>query len=185
MHRRAMAAAVATLTALTTAVAVTWSAGPASAAPAPGWILLRNVHSGLVLQGRTNAKGPVVQQAPPKSGANPQGQQWLEVDRGTANGHALVSYRNAGTSSQYALAISGGSPNNGGGAILWDYKTSLADQIWELTEAIPNVFPPVYTLKNYNSDKCLAIPGSSTQANVQAIQWTCNGLTDQMWEYVQ
>jgi hypothetical protein len=176
--------ATTTLMALTTAVVVNSAPAPAHANPAPGWIWLENWTTGKVLQGRTTAKGAVVQQ-PAVPNGTPQGQQWLVVQRGTSRaGFPLVSFRNAGTSSQYALAISGGNPNNGGGAILWDYLSSHAEQEWELTSDL-GVFPPAYTMRNYNSGKCLAIPAGNPANDTQAIQWTCNGLGDQIWVWRQ
>jgi hypothetical protein len=39
-----------------------------------------------------------------------------------------------------------------------------------------------FTIHNVNSSKCLAIGSSSKVNGARAIQWTCNGDTDQKWK---
>ncbi|MFE2419789.1 RICIN domain-containing protein [Streptomyces hokutonensis] len=83
------------------------------------------------------------------------------------------------------LAIPGGSSAaNGTTAIqyacdnpapgVWD-----ADQVWTWT--LVSGATSTYTLKNKATDRCLAIGGASHTAGAEAIQWTCNGNTEQQW----
>ncbi|MER8044776.1 RICIN domain-containing protein [Streptomyces sp. NPDC094032] len=37
-------------------------------------------------------------------------------------------------------------------------------------------------IRNYNSNKCLAVPGATQQPAARLIQWTCGANTDHYWE---
>jgi hypothetical protein len=179
MHgtRKIKVALMALLTAFTGLVVV----APAPAQAAPPWLYILNEKSGKVLQGRTTAKGVGVLQ---KTYIGSQPQQWLLVDVDGDNiwdEGDIVGFRNAGTSSQYGLAISGGRIDNGAPAILWDYHMNNAEQQWVLHYVLRNTVPPLVTLKNVGSGRCLAIGSGSTADNAAAIQWNCNGGLEQMW----
>ncbi|MET9318221.1 RICIN domain-containing protein [Kribbella sp. NPDC003505] len=83
------------------------------------------------------------------------------------------------------LAIPAGSHADGAGAIQWtcgtnpfDGSRGIDDQRWYVQS------DPVlggYRIKNYNSDKCLAIPNGNWTLGIQAIQWTCAADRDQRW----
>jgi Ricin-type beta-trefoil lectin domain-like len=38
---------------------------------------------------------------------------------------------------------------------------------------------------NQHSGLCLAVPGGSSHNGLQLIQWTCNGASDQYWNFSQ
>lgn len=59
----------------------------------------------------------------------------------------------------------------------------LATAVSTVVLAAPAQAATYYTIKNRSSGKCLAI-GSGDQSNgAKAMQWTCNGGTEQQWIY--
>src|ERR1700680_725621 len=47
--------------------------------------------------------------------------------------------------------------------------------------AQPNNSAPFAYLVNYNSNRCIEVPGYSTTAGTQLDQWNCSGGTNQLW----
>jgi ricin-type beta-trefoil lectin protein len=47
--------------------------------------------------------------------------------------------------------------------------------------ATPINSAPFAYLQNYNSDKCIEVPGYSTQAGIQLDQWSCIDQTNELW----
>ncbi len=150
----------------------------AAANPDDNWSSVYNGNSGLFLAvaGSSNANGAkVVQyhQLLQSNGTPIPDQDWLFVPRGGG----YYSLRNAGTSDWKALAVAGHSDENGAKVIQYSYQPSNTDQQWYANPLGDNIFQFI----NRNSGKCLAIPGGSPDAGVQAIQYTCRVSTEQLW----
>lgn len=152
---------------------------PAHAVAGDGWYRIRNVHSGLYLQGRTDEIGVGVVQVVGNSSASNGGwtdprQDWLWVRDGSN-----VRFRNA-AADWAALTVSSGAASTTKPIIQWPNSTTNLDQLWALTP-VPGLVN-TYTLRNPKSNKCLAIPNANTSTGIQAIIWTCEaGHEEQQW----
>jgi hypothetical protein len=82
------------------------------------------------------------------------------------------------------LAVPGGSTDAGTGLIQWPCGT-WADHYWaaqyQFTDSAGIYW---YHIRNLNSGQCLAVPGASTSAGVQVIQWPCGTWADHYWAIV-
>ncbi|MCT9082854.1 RICIN domain-containing protein [Streptomyces fulvoviolaceus] len=89
--------------------------------------------------------------------------------------------------SQKCLAIPGGSSAANGTAAIQFTCDKAADGSWDTdqlwTWTLVSGATSTYTLKNYATGKCLAIGGGSHTLGAEAIQWPCNGSTEQQWIY--
>jgi hypothetical protein len=137
------------------------------------WHFLINYNSRMVLgiAGSSTANGARVIQFHTVFGLRDQA--WTF----TTDSAGYLVLRNAVTDPWKTLGISASSMLDGGKAISWDYRAGLHDQEWSYTNRDGDWF----SLKNRNSGKCLAIPGSSTTESTQAVQWACNNGDDQKW----
>jgi hypothetical protein len=85
--------------------------------------------------------------------------------------------------SNQCLAVPGGSKNAGSRLIQWPCGSN-ADHYWsayyQFTDAAGIYW---FHVVNYNSHQCLAVPGASTTANVQVIQWPCGNYPDHYWAF--
>ncbi|WP_433796680.1 RICIN domain-containing protein [Actinoplanes sp. CA-252034] len=167
---------------MTTVVAAIAVAVPsaAQADPGDGWFSYQNTNSLLFLavNGGSDANGAKIIQyheevQEPTDQPIPD-QDWRIVPR---EGQWVTLF-NAGTSPWKVLGVSGGSKANGAKIIQWEYEEDNRDQQWDVVSAGGT---RVYLL-NRNSNKCLAIPAGSHRVGEQAIQWTCNGGTEQIWD---
>lgn len=78
------------------------------------------------------------------------------------------------------LAVPNASTANGTGVIQWTCNPLSFDRMWDV-DWVSGGNGDRYTFKNHNSGKCLAMPNASTANGTQAIQWTCNGSSEQQW----
>lgn len=153
---------------------------PAHAVPGDGWYRIRNVHSGLLLQGRTDQNGVGVVQTFDNSSTSGGGQTDPRQDWLWQRDGSNVRFRNAATSNWAALTVSSGAASSTKPIIQWTNSATNLDQLWALTPVAGLV--NTYTLRNPKSNKCLAIPNASTATGVQAIIWTCEaGHEEQQW----
>ncbi|MET9315348.1 RICIN domain-containing protein [Kribbella sp. NPDC003505] len=83
------------------------------------------------------------------------------------------------------LAIPAGSRVDGTGAVQWTCGTNpfdgylgIDDQRWYVQH---DSVVGGYRIRNFKSEKCLAIPNGNATPGVQAIQWTCANDPDQRW----
>lgn len=81
--------------------------------------------------------------------------------------------RNSGKS----VDVNGGSTNNGGNIIQWDYSGGNNQQ-WNCTALGSGYF----SIKNRNSGKALDVNGGSTNAGTGIIQWDYSGGNNQQWQ---
>ncbi|MEU3353998.1 RICIN domain-containing protein [Streptomyces sp. NPDC037389] len=86
--------------------------------------------------------------------------------------------RNA--SSGHCLAVPGSSLENGKGLIQWGCDI-WRDQQWQFEYAFSSDVISYYRIRNENSGQCLAVPGASTTAGTQVIQWPCGTQPDHYW----
>jgi hypothetical protein len=165
---------------LSTAVAVVAAPGVALADPLePGhWYTIRNVATNkyLGVNNGQDQNGAKVIQYDELRQSNWQpipDQSWLLVDQKDG----WWSFRNAGTNPWKALVIEGAGTANGDGAVQYTYNPDSQDQRWSIYSQGDS-----WKLRSHKSDKCLAIAGGVSDNGKQAIQYTCNGLYDQMWD---
>jgi hypothetical protein len=95
----------------------------------------------------------------------------LSVSPGQPNQRYKLLNRNSGK----ALAVNGGSPDDGATILQWS-DNGTASQQWQL---VPSGGYTV--LVNVGSGKVLDVPGFSNTGGTQLIQWTSNGGTNQQW----
>ncbi|WJV46606.1 RICIN domain-containing protein [Streptomyces flavofungini] len=96
-----------------------------------------------------------------------------------AQANAYLTLLNQGTGK--CLAVPHASEANGVGLVQWECKGEAdAEQRWQL-EHVAGGNGDRYLVRNRNSSKCLAIPGGTSVNGTQAIQWTCNGGSSQIW----
>jgi hypothetical protein len=175
------AGAVAVL--LSTVMAVVVAPGAALAAPlVPGhWYRIYNVATSKVLavNGGQDQNGAKVIQydalnTPGTLDPLPD-QLWLLVEHhiGTV---PWYSWRNAGTNPAKTLVIEGAGTANGDGAVQWTDNPSSQDQWWGFSSQ-----GSFWKFSNHKSDKCLAIAGGVKDNGKQAIQYTCSGGNEQLW----
>ncbi|GHF09865.1 RICIN domain-containing protein [Streptomyces morookaense] len=86
--------------------------------------------------------------------------------------------RNA--NSGHCLAVPGASTQNGMGLIQWGCGT-WRDHFWQFEFAFSSGGRSYFRIRNLNSGQCLAVPGASTTAGVQVIQWPCGEYKDHYW----
>ncbi len=83
------------------------------------------------------------------------------------------------------LGVAGGNMANGTPIVQWDcYGTDHPDQYWS---AVPINDGYYYQFKNLsNPNKCLGVPGGSTNAGAQLVIWDCYGTDhpDQYWTVI-
>ncbi|AUG75631.1 hypothetical protein CFP65_0677 [Kitasatospora sp. MMS16-BH015] len=58
------------------------------------------------------------------------------------------------------------------------------EQYWTANYQFSDLGYYWYHLQNYTSGQCLALPGASTAAGAQVIQWPCGGWADHYWAFV-
>ncbi|WP_338498838.1 RICIN domain-containing protein [Streptomyces sp. SJL17-4] len=129
-------------------------------------------------------------QAAPAAGPTPASTPQLlkevpsaETDRQAA---ALwVHLRNTGTQGKFCLSVPGADRQPGVGLVQFDCGPWV-DHWWTL-EAWTYQGQRVYRIVSQNpsvnnTSQCVAIPGGSMQAGVQAIQWECGTWLDHFWK---
>ncbi|MFF4160664.1 RICIN domain-containing protein [Streptomyces sp. NPDC001678] len=100
-------------------------------------------------------------------------------ERRAQKGAEIYSWvRNA--NSGQCLAVPGGSTENGKGLIQWGCGT-WNDHYWYFERAFSSGDLVYYRVRNLNSGQCLAVPGASTTAGTQVIQWPCSTWPDHYW----
>jgi len=92
----------------------------------------------------------------------------------TAGGFYKIINRNSNKS----LDLEGGSTNNGGGIIQWDYSGGNNQQ-WGFTSRATNGY---FSINNKNSGKTLDVNGGSDNAGTRIIQWDYSGGNNQQWQ---
>ncbi|WP_190108631.1 RICIN domain-containing protein [Streptomyces cinnamoneus] len=106
-------------------------------------------------------------------------QDTAKPERRTQNGADSYGWvRNA--NSAHCLAVPGASTDNGKGLIQWGCGT-WRDHYWQFEYAFSSGGMSYYRVRNYNSGQCLAVPGASTTAGTQVIQWPCGTWPDHYW----
>jgi hypothetical protein len=80
------------------------------------------------------------------------------------------------------LGVPGGSTVNGEGLIQWPCGT-WRDHYWRAEYGFTTSAGNWYHIINYNSGQCLAVPGASTIAGTQVIQWPCGTWHDHYWRF--
>ncbi|MEV8099095.1 RICIN domain-containing protein [Kitasatospora sp. NPDC085879] len=86
--------------------------------------------------------------------------------------------------SNQCLAVPGGSTAAGTGLIQWPCG-SWKDHYWSAYYQFKDSTGVYwYHVQNYNSQQCLAVPGASTTAGTQVIQWPCGTWSDHYWAFV-
>ncbi|GAA3038598.1 hypothetical protein GCM10020229_57310 [Kitasatospora albolonga] len=85
--------------------------------------------------------------------------------------------------SNQCLAVPGGSTADGTGLIQWPCGT-WNDHYWTANYKFTESGYYWYQVVNYNSGKCLAVPGASTTAGTQVIQWPCGTWRDHYWAFL-
>ncbi|GGV01633.1 RICIN domain-containing protein [Kitasatospora aureofaciens] len=80
------------------------------------------------------------------------------------------------------LAVPGGSTAQGTGLIQWPCGT-WNDHYWSANYQFNAYNFNWYHVVNYNSGQCLAVPGASTTAGTQVIQWPCGTWADHYWAF--
>ncbi|GAA2933630.1 hypothetical protein GCM10020221_31720 [Streptomyces thioluteus] len=93
-----------------------------------------------------------------------------------ADGYGWI--RNA--NSAHCLAVPGSSMENGRGLIQWGCDV-WRDQQWQFEYAFSSGAISYYRVRNDNSGQCLAVPGASTTAGTQVVQWPCGTQPDHYW----
>ncbi|MCC3773729.1 RICIN domain-containing protein [Streptomyces sp. UNOB3_S3] len=93
-----------------------------------------------------------------------------------ADSYGWVRNANSGQ----CLAVPGASTENGKGLIQWGCG-SWRDHYWEFEYAFSSGAISYYRVHNLNSGQCLAVPGASTTAGTQVIQWPCGTWPDHYW----
>jgi hypothetical protein len=136
------------------------------------WFYLRNVATDRYLEvknGSTANGAPIVQnyKAPGQ-----QRQAWTLYQ--SNDGYMVL--RSATTASWKAISITGGGITNGVKAIQYTYIEGNLNEKWFVIN-----HGGVLEFINRNSNKCLEIPASNRTPGVQADQWTCIGVDNEMW----
>jgi Ricin-type beta-trefoil lectin domain len=106
------------------------------------------------------------------------GQDWLLQRDGS-----YYRFRNAGTSGWLALTVNSNVAGTGKPIIQWTNTAGNGDQLWDMKPVSGGTLY-TYTLRNPKSNKCLAIPGSSTATGVQAIVWPCQANNHDQWWWI-
>jgi Ricin-type beta-trefoil lectin domain-like len=102
----------------------------------------------------------------------------------TPSANASGYERIVNLNSNQCLAVPSGSTANGTGIIQWpcgnfrDHYWAYSD-VWQDGSGVS-----WYHVRNENSGKCLALPGGTTQAGAQVIQWPCGSWADHWWTIV-
>ncbi|MGW7462062.1 RICIN domain-containing protein [Streptomyces sp. NPDC054797] len=78
------------------------------------------------------------------------------------------------------LAVPGGSMDPGTGLIQWPCGGWM-DHKWHLKAAFTADGLQYFQIMNGNSGQCMALPGGSTEAGTQVIQWPCGDWKDHYW----
>ncbi|MEW2136279.1 RICIN domain-containing protein [Streptomyces sp. NPDC005409] len=78
------------------------------------------------------------------------------------------------------LAVPGGSMDPGTGLIQWPCSGWM-DHKWHLKAAFTAGGIQYFQIMNANSGQCVALPGGSTEAGTQVIQWPCGDWKDHYW----
>ncbi|MEU9075514.1 RICIN domain-containing protein [Kitasatospora sp. NPDC048538] len=84
--------------------------------------------------------------------------------------------------SNKCLAVPGGSTAQGTGLIQWPCGT-WNDHYWTANYQFKANNFNWFHVVNYNSGQCLAVPGASTTAGTQVIQWPCGTWNDHYWAF--
>ncbi|HEY8984798.1 MAG TPA: RICIN domain-containing protein [Streptomyces sp.] len=84
--------------------------------------------------------------------------------------------------SNKCLAVPGGSTAQGTGLIQWPCG-SWNDHYWSAYYQFTASGFYWYHVVNYNSGQCLGVPGASTTAGTQVIQWPCGTWADHYWAF--
>ncbi|MER5638780.1 RICIN domain-containing protein [Kitasatospora sp. NPDC002227] len=80
------------------------------------------------------------------------------------------------------LALPGASTAYGAGVIQWPCG-SWTDHYWTTDYQFTESGYYWYHVVNRNSGQCLALPGASTQAGAQLVQWPCGQWKDHYWAF--
>lgn len=84
--------------------------------------------------------------------------------------------------SNQCLAVPGGSTDAGARLMQWYCNDAVADHYWNLVPAFTDHFGRTfYHLVNLNDGQCLALPGGTTEAGTQVMQWPCGDYPDHYW----
>lgn len=145
--------------------------GEASAA-ATTWVYIRNVATGKYLEvqnGSTANGAPIVQN---NKATGQQKQAWTLYR--SNDGYTVL--RSATHSSWKAISITGGGLGNGVKAIQYTYIEGNLNEKW-----YPINHAGQIEFVNRNSGKCLEIPASNPAVGIQADQWTCYTVPNELW----
>ncbi|MGC0334698.1 hypothetical protein RKD23_007688 [Streptomyces sp. SAI-170] len=103
------------------------------------------------------------------------------VSRNTRQLAAAATYTHViNVNSNQCLSVPGGSTTAGTGLAQWPCG-SWNDHYWSFQYAFSSGGVNYYRLENLNSHQCLAVPGGSTTAGTQVIQWPCGTWRDHYW----
>ncbi|MFE4629373.1 RICIN domain-containing protein [Streptomyces mirabilis] len=128
-----------------------------------------------------SAPGAVAQDQP---GVAAQPVSQVKTVKATADMIAQAGTHIINNNSGKCIVDPGDNTADGVKLIQWSCNDNFASQYWtpanEYQDANGNYW---YQLVNNHSNKCLGVPGASTQKGVQVIQWPCGNYPDHWWGF--
>ncbi|MEV6486999.1 RICIN domain-containing protein [Streptomyces sp. NPDC051576] len=84
------------------------------------------------------------------------------------------------------LVDPGGSTTAGEKLIQWSCNDNYSSQYWSLEDGFTDQNgDDWYHVVNAYSGQCLGVPGASTEAGLQVIQWPCGNWPDHYWHFAE
>jgi hypothetical protein len=138
------------------------------------WI---NLNSGLYMdvEGPSTANGARVHQWTWTGGLN----QWWDF---YASGYGTSPVQAVSEYSGKCLGVGGGSTTEGAQIVQWGCNGN-PDQSWYWVDTgyVTSTGWDIFNIVDYNSGMCIGIGGGSTAIGADAVQWPCDGSSNQMW----
>lgn len=102
----------------------------------------------------------------------------------TADTIAQAGYHIVNGNSHQCVVDPGDSTTAGTKLVQWSCNDNYPSQYWRVEdERVDANGGYWYRLVNDQSNQCLGVPGASTEAGVQVIQWPCGEFADHFWGF--